>query len=382
MAPRLIIAAGPFFPARTGGGPVKSLMALAVGISQRGDEVTVLAADRDAGDPGPYPEHRRFSAPRVTVDYIPSGSRADQLIGIVRTLWGKENYTLYVNSLFSPTFGMLPLLLARLRLTRPHRVVLATRGQFMRNALAHHARRKQLFLPFIRGVLFRGIDLFHVTSQDERQELRSWAPAERIRFIPNTRLSRDAETRNAEPGHLTYVGRVVPIKNVHVIFEALTRADRPLTLTVVGPEEDPDYAALCRAREAALPNNVTVEWRGTLDGEQIAEELSRTEVFVHPTQGENFGHAIAEALEAGCPVVIGVRTPWTEPIRSATPPPGVVLDDPNDADAVWTGIRALLDRDERTRSDAELSGRDIARLANGSRQFEPYAEMFFGRLGN
>ncbi len=68
--------------------------------------------------------------------------------------------------------------------------------------------------------------------------------------------------------------------------------------------------------------------------------------------------------------------------RSATPPPGVVLDDPNDADAVWTGIRALLDRDERTRADAELSGREIARLANGSRQFEPYAEMFFGRLGN
>ena len=29
-----------------------------------------------------------------------------------------------------------------------------------------------------------------------------------------------------------------------------------------------------------------------------------------PSEGENFGHAILEALSAGCPVIISDMTPW------------------------------------------------------------------------
>jgi glycosyltransferase involved in cell wall biosynthesis len=33
--------------------------------------------------------------------------------------------------------------------------------------------------------------------------------------------------------------------------------------------------------------------------------------FVLPTKGENFGHAIFEAMAVGCPVLISDQTPWT-----------------------------------------------------------------------
>jgi glycosyltransferase involved in cell wall biosynthesis len=38
--------------------------------------------------------------------------------------------------------------------------------------------------------------------------------------------------------------------------------------------------------------------------------LSDHHLFILPSQGEGFGHAILEALSAGCPVLISDKTPW------------------------------------------------------------------------
>jgi glycosyltransferase involved in cell wall biosynthesis len=38
--------------------------------------------------------------------------------------------------------------------------------------------------------------------------------------------------------------------------------------------------------------------------------FSKADLFLFPTLGENFGYVIAEALQAGCPVLISDRTPW------------------------------------------------------------------------
>ena len=36
----------------------------------------------------------------------------------------------------------------------------------------------------------------------------------------------------------------------------------------------------------------------------------KAHLFVLPTEGENFGHAIFEALAVGCPILISDQTPW------------------------------------------------------------------------
>ena len=42
----------------------------------------------------------------------------------------------------------------------------------------------------------------------------------------------------------------------------------------------------------------------------IVAALARSDVFLLPTGGENFGHAIFEALSCGVPVLISDQTPW------------------------------------------------------------------------
>jgi len=46
--------------------------------------------------------------------------------------------------------------------------------------------------------------------------------------------------------------------------------------------------------------------------EDVAPTLSRYDVFVFPTLGENFGHVIFEALMASCPVLPSDQTAWRD----------------------------------------------------------------------
>ena len=41
-----------------------------------------------------------------------------------------------------------------------------------------------------------------------------------------------------------------------------------------------------------------------------SKRIARSDVFLLPTGGENFGHAIFEALSCGVPVLISDQTPW------------------------------------------------------------------------
>jgi len=61
-----------------------------------------------------------------------------------------------------------------------------------------------------------------------------------------------------------------------------------------------------------LPPHIQVQWQGELPHHQVEELVKEHHVFVLPTQGENFGHAIFEALAAGRPVIISDQTPWRD----------------------------------------------------------------------
>lgn len=51
-------------------------------------------------------------------------------------------------------------------------------------------------------------------------------------------------------------------------------------------------------------------YQGVIPHEAVVERLSRYDLFVFPTLGENFGHVILESLLAGCPVAVSSVTPW------------------------------------------------------------------------
>src|SRR5690606_37969753 len=54
----------------------------------------------------------------------------------------------------------------------------------------------------------------------------------------------------------------------------------------------------------------TVKYIGPVPHQQVQQILTEHDFFLLPTLGENFGHAILEAMTAGCPVIISDQTPW------------------------------------------------------------------------
>ena len=61
-----------------------------------------------------------------------------------------------------------------------------------------------------------------------------------------------------------------------------------------------------------LPSHIRATYRGILVAGEVHDTLHGYDLMLLPTFDENYGHAIAEALAAGCPPLISDRTPWRD----------------------------------------------------------------------
>jgi glycosyltransferase involved in cell wall biosynthesis len=130
---------------------------------------------------------------------------------------------------------------------------------------------------------------------------------------------------DVRPLRAVYVGRIAVIKNLDVSLQALRLVTGRVDFDVYGPVEDPGYWATCQRLIADLPRNVVVTYRGEARPEEVRATFAAYDVFLFPTRGESFGHAIAESLSVACPVICSTNTPWTDVLGAGG---GVALDGP------------------------------------------------------
>ena len=115
-----------------------------------------------------------------------------------------------------------------------------------------------------------------------------------------------------EPGSLrvVFLARVTPMKNLLSAIRMLGGVSGRIHFNIFGPVDDAGYWKQCQAELRGLPGNVKFEVHAQVEHARVSEVLSSHHLFLLPTLGENFGHGIGEALDAGCPVLISDRTPW------------------------------------------------------------------------
>ena len=223
---------------------------------------------------------------------------------------------IYLNSMYSRYFTMYPVLMKRLGVI-DGTVILSPRGMLKQSALAFKSTKKTIFLSlFKRFGLHKKIH-FHATDEIEQEDIvRQFGSKVNRTMIPNFSgsLDRFPGTLEKQPGELkmVFVGRLHPIKNLDYLLHLLPQAKGRISLTIIGGEEDADYVKQCKNIVAAWPAELPVEviFKGEIPNEQLPAILARHHIFAIPTRGENFGHAIFEALKAGKPVLISDQTPW------------------------------------------------------------------------
>ena len=163
------------------------------------------------------------------------------------------------------------------------------------------------------------------TGEPEAGRLRKMFPHCRVESIPlgltaTARPDYSAARRTLAWGDeetiLLYLSRIHEKKGLDLLLAALARIHGtfpgPARLVIVGPEEQPAYAARCRRfaerNAGCLP---LVDWVGAVWGEQRWPYFQGADLFCLPTHSENFGLAILESCQVGTPVLTTTGTPWT-----------------------------------------------------------------------
>jgi len=315
--PKILIFIDWFAPGFKAGGPIASCLNF-IHLMKDDYSLFVFTGDTDLGETTPY---QNITAGK----WITAGSNdcmvfyADSSKPVLKQIRNAVTEInpdfVYLNHLFSPKFVLYPLWLKWKGFIRC-RVVLAPRGALYESALAVKPYKKMPFLKLFRQMGVHKKLRFHATSDREQNALLHYFPGSEVLVaddLPNTKQPAYKSTRK-EKGILkcVFIARIHPIKNLLFLLTALQQVKSAAQLTIIGPLEDPAYWEKCKAQIALLPANIRADYAGALPNDALLPVLQDHHLFVLPTKGENFGHAIFESFLAGRPVLISDQTPWLQ----------------------------------------------------------------------
>jgi glycosyltransferase involved in cell wall biosynthesis len=195
------------------------------------------------------------------------------------------------------------------------KIIIAPRGMLSTSALAVKPLRKFLYLWFLRTFGFAKYLNFHATSEQEVKDIQRIFPnAKSINVAGNIPVRVEATLPQAIKAsnaiQFVFTGRMHPIKNLHILLQALQNVKGQITLIIIATREDEAYLNKCQQLANELGKDIQVNWLLDLPHHQIKPYLQAAHFFVLLSEVESFGHAIFEALAVGCPVLISDQTPW------------------------------------------------------------------------
>lgn len=297
-----------FYPAFKAGGPVQSLTNL-VDLLIDDFRISVVCSAYDLGDKNllkniridAWNEYKK----NVSVFYT-TGNGYQTIRHAIRT---DKPDIIYINGLFLPTYNWLPLILVN---KSKQKVVMSPRGMLHAGALAVKPLKKKLFLTFFK--LFRlDKDIhWHATDEQEKKDVQKIFGEQSLvtvaTNIPKYPIALERKNKSTDTLRMIFLSLITEKKNLHVVLEALQLVKTKIQFHICGPVKDRMYWERC---QRLFDNQIhEISYMEPVLPSEVQTKLSSYDVFVLPTKGENFGHAIYEALSVGTPALISNHTPW------------------------------------------------------------------------
>lgn len=319
-----------YFPFQDRGGPVFKVRSLARGLVQRGHQVTVLTADlgfstRNGFEMDVEPCAWGWRAERDGVEAIYLSTAGHyraltlnpRVIGFCRASLRQFDvvhiYGLY--DLLGPTVahycrqGGIPYVIEPMGMHRP---------------IVRALPLKRLYHKVFGNRLVGGAKYLIATSEQEREELlEGEIPAFRIVVRRNgidlpESLPAKGEFRrqwNIQPGVklILFLGRLVSKKSPDLLMEAFSQWRKEAVdgtdavLVLAGPEEGDGFVERLKKLAGQLEVDRSVLFVGPLYDDAKWQAYRDADVFVLPSQNENFGNTAAESAACGTPVIVTDR---------------------------------------------------------------------------
>ena len=314
--PNILVFIDWFWPGYLAGGPVQSIVSL---VNYLGNDVNfkIITTNVDLNSNEPYPgiESGKWvkSPLGCEVFYVdPKTLNQEVLKNIMdNTTFDKA----YINSFFSKNFSIVPLQILNVHYKNKP-IILAPRGMLGEGALALKKIKKKAFIIYSKLSGLHSQVIWHATSTQEEQEIKEVFNPKIIKVIsnlPKKLNSNSIKIKGINTLNLCFISRISEKKNLIFALEVLANIKNvDITYNIYGPLEDPVYWKKCQVLIEQLPKNIVVNYKGSIEPNDIELVLSNEHILFLPTLNENFGHSIVESLLCGCPVIISDQTPWSD----------------------------------------------------------------------
>uniref|UniRef100_A0A831UCA0 DUF3492 domain-containing protein n=1 Tax=Geobacter metallireducens TaxID=28232 RepID=A0A831UCA0_GEOME len=237
---------------------------------------------------------------------------------------------------------------------------------------------------FSYGAADRIVSLYEGARE---REIGDGAPPDRTMVVPNgIDIARFAALRERRPDTpppvLTLLGRVVPIKDTKTFIRTLRLVANSLPDVqgwIIGPEdENPEYAAECRALAESLQIAQNIKFMGYRNPEEI---FPQTGVLVLSSISEGLPLVVLEAFAAGIPVVATDVGACRQLIMGhgredeAIGAAGGVVSINNPADLAQEA-RELLENPDRWKRASQAAITRVERYYTDKLMFERYRQLY------
>jgi glycosyltransferase involved in cell wall biosynthesis len=212
-------------------------------------------------------------------------------------------------------------------------------------ALRRHWWKKVPVRLWFQDRALRGAQCLHAKSNKEYEDIRRFGLRNPVAIVANPITPPPGGgpvvrgPRSVVPGSRTvlFLGRLHPVKGLPRLLQAWARIQNEKAdsrkqklaqktentgrrsgdwvLVLAGPDEGGHRREL-ESLIAGLGCQSSVMFSGELNDEQKWAALAASELFVMPSDFENFGNSIVEAMSCAIPVVTTTGTPW-EDLRTA-----------------------------------------------------------------
>ena len=310
---RVLVCMDWYEPGFKAGGPIRSVANI-VNALKHEFEFYVLTSAFDLGETEPYPDvelDQWFDKDGVIIKYM---SRANMKPAAIKgNILEIDPDVLYLNSLFSKLYTLVPM-----SLVRKIPVIVAPRGMLGAGALDIKRTKKSLFLKLSKLTGFYKRVTWHASTHEEEQEIRTVygqganvVIAQNIPTSQQLELSDILEKRATGKVRFVFISRIAKKKNLHLAIQAMRRikTKQEVEFHIYGNIEDEDYFKKFK-KYIRQYDNITIEYCGALNPALISNTYLYADYFLLPTMHENYGHAIVEAWANGCPVIVSKNTPW------------------------------------------------------------------------
>ncbi len=309
MRTKIVILYNYFLPAYKAGGPIQSIAHLIRNVHQD-YEIVVITSNTEFGEkesinviPNVWQD---FENGKAKVIYL-SKEHANAFY-IKKLIENINPAKIFVNGIYSIPFSIAPAFFF------PEKTIMHVRGMLHPGALAQKPLKKKLFLTGIKLLGLQKKITFCVSDNKEKEYTQAiFGENTNIKIAQNFPASFEIIApipKNTGELKLVSIALISAMKNHTLVLEALSLVKSNVIWDIYGPIKDNDYWGKCKELIDKLPSNITVTFKGEINPTQVYHTLHTYHFFILPSESENFGHALYEAMVAAKPIITSYNTPW------------------------------------------------------------------------